>query len=69
MNVFSDTHPADFVTGHAVASSEDEDDDESSSEENKPSSSQELLRKHALSFPGRKSNDELFIVINTIFPL
>uniref|UniRef100_A0A8C2H3S1 Fibroblast growth factor receptor n=1 Tax=Cyprinus carpio TaxID=7962 RepID=A0A8C2H3S1_CYPCA len=43
MNLFSDTHPVDFVTGHAVASSEDEDDDESSSEENKPSSSQELL--------------------------
>lgn len=63
MNLFSDTHPVDFITGHAVASSEDEDDDESSSEENKPSSSQELLRKHALSFSGRKSNDELVFVL------
>lgn len=67
--MYSDTHPVDFATGHAVASSEDEDDDESSSEENKPSSSQELLRKHALFFSGRKSNYEWFIVINTIFPL
>lgn len=63
-------HPVDFVTGHAVASSEDEDDDESSSEENKPSSSQELLRKHVLSFSGRKSNYEMFVVLlNTIFSL